>query len=417
MNFKKKLRDFFTLTKRSKGGFTLVELIVVIAILAILAGVAIPVYSGYVEKAEKAGDEQLLAAVNKAFTAAVSAAGHDITTINNATLDVVDGKVVANSLEVDDSTEYAADFALFFDGNETSAFKGYSDIKYDPDLHVFKGVEGDGGAGGSAYDNLTFDSELIGKVKASAFYTAQGLGVNNLMNKVDYVTMLAANTASLNAGSGAEQMLQKYNMAMFADLGIDPDSLAGLEGEELAAAMAPLKQLVDEKIAVLDGQGIEGWNIMSDAEKSQYAQNAILSNYAVLDAAKGMKGQDPDTVLETIRATSNFKNLILNSENENGVAQASAAYALYTAYAYANNDAEAIQKTQDPAALLEAMNDENFRLYLQGSQAKIDLAGYMAAMDMVNSSAENNDAAVRELLINGFTDPALLAVIQNAMQQ
>ena len=39
---------------KKNGGFTLVELIVVIAILAILAGVAIPTYSAYIAKAEAA---------------------------------------------------------------------------------------------------------------------------------------------------------------------------------------------------------------------------------------------------------------------------------------------------------------------------------------------------------------------------
>ena len=44
-------------------GFSLVELIVVIAIMAILVGVAVPVYTSYIEKAQKASDEQYLADV------------------------------------------------------------------------------------------------------------------------------------------------------------------------------------------------------------------------------------------------------------------------------------------------------------------------------------------------------------------
>lgn len=44
-------------------GFSLVELIVVIAIMAILVGVAVPVYTGYIDRAQEAVDDQYLSEV------------------------------------------------------------------------------------------------------------------------------------------------------------------------------------------------------------------------------------------------------------------------------------------------------------------------------------------------------------------
>ena len=60
---------------KKNGGFTLVELIVVIAILAILAGIAVPAYSGYIAKAQAAGDQTTLAAVKTAVMAANATKG------------------------------------------------------------------------------------------------------------------------------------------------------------------------------------------------------------------------------------------------------------------------------------------------------------------------------------------------------
>ena len=44
--------------KNNKKGFTIVELVIVIAVIAILAGVLIPTFSGIVEKAQKSSAEQ-----------------------------------------------------------------------------------------------------------------------------------------------------------------------------------------------------------------------------------------------------------------------------------------------------------------------------------------------------------------------
>lgn len=85
---------------KSKAGFTLVELIVVIAILAILAGVAVPVYSGYIKKANEAADTQVLTAI---YTAAVSACATDDTaptaiTVTASTKDIT--KVEVDGVQI-----------------------------------------------------------------------------------------------------------------------------------------------------------------------------------------------------------------------------------------------------------------------------------------------------------------------------
>lgn len=54
-------------------GFSLVELIVVIAIMAILVGVAVPVYTSYIEKAQKSSDKQLVDEIKHAVEIANAA--------------------------------------------------------------------------------------------------------------------------------------------------------------------------------------------------------------------------------------------------------------------------------------------------------------------------------------------------------
>lgn len=94
---------------KKTGGFTLVELIVVIAILGILAAVAVPAYSGYITKAKEAGDITQLDAIKTAAMATVAEEG----SLDELVLTIGSKKVTKVEANGDDITS-DSDFTTYY---------------------------------------------------------------------------------------------------------------------------------------------------------------------------------------------------------------------------------------------------------------------------------------------------------------
>lgn len=94
----------------SKSGFTLVELIVVMAILGILAGVAVPTYSGYIKKANDTAIITELDAVKTAAMAANAEAG----TISSISVTSANSVTVTGDPGLD--SKFATNFVAYYEG-------------------------------------------------------------------------------------------------------------------------------------------------------------------------------------------------------------------------------------------------------------------------------------------------------------
>ncbi len=85
--------------KMNKKGFTIVELVIVIAVIAILAAVMIPTFGGIIEKANKSAVQQTAASLYKQALAMDLADGVQDYQDNGAAITSIEGKTVSYTEE------------------------------------------------------------------------------------------------------------------------------------------------------------------------------------------------------------------------------------------------------------------------------------------------------------------------------